>query len=82
MKIQVTRDFAGRLTKERRILPGVYDSEDPALMGLADYLAENGFAVWVYEETVIEDKLIPVNPPAKPAPPKASRKPTKAKARK
>jgi len=72
MKIQLKRDFAGRLTNEARILPGVYDSEDPALFGIAAYLVDNGFAVIIEEAAPVltEAELIPVNEPAKPAPAK------------
>lgn len=45
MRIQVIRDFAGRLTGERRIFPGEYALEDPALFGAGQYLLDNGFAV-------------------------------------
>jgi hypothetical protein len=47
MRILVKRNYGGRPTRERRILPGEYDSNDPALFGVADYLLENGFAVAV-----------------------------------
>lgn len=45
--IQLLHDFAGRLTGEKRIFPGVYDADDPTIMGLAEYLVQNGHAVWV-----------------------------------
>jgi hypothetical protein len=45
--IQLLHDFAGRLTREQRIWPGVYDADDPTIFGLADYLVANGHAVWV-----------------------------------
>lgn len=47
MKIMMLKNYGGSLTGEKRILGGVYDSEDPALFGLADYLVENGHAVVV-----------------------------------
>lgn len=45
MKINVLHNYGGWNTQERRILPGVYDSEDAALFGLAQYLVDNGHAV-------------------------------------
>lgn len=98
MKIELLHDFAGRLTHEQRIYPGVYDEADERLFGLAQYLVDNDHAVVVTEKvsrTTSKDtygsdaadlrvepaELIPVNPPAKPAPAKPSR-PSKAKARK
>lgn len=44
MRIQVTREFAGRLTNEQRIYPGVYELNDEALFGVGQYLLDNGFA--------------------------------------
>jgi len=43
-KVQVLEDYGGRRTGEVRIQPGVYDVDDPALFGLADYLIANGKA--------------------------------------
>lgn len=51
MKIKLLLNYGGWNTNERRILPGVYDSDDPALFGLADYLVENKHAVVVEDET-------------------------------
>ncbi len=80
MKIQLLHNYGGRRTNEQRIPPGVYDASDERLFGLAQYLVENDHAVIVEsdESPVSEDELIPVNPPAEPAP----AKPSKAKARK
>lgn len=44
MQIQVIRDFAGKLTHEKRIFPGFYESGDPRLLGVEDYLVQHGFA--------------------------------------
>lgn len=45
MRIQVTRDFAGSMTAEKRIYPGEYAVNDPKLFGIGEYLLANGFAV-------------------------------------
>jgi hypothetical protein len=45
--IEVLINFGGRLTNERRILPGVYEIGDSRLFGLENYLVDNGFAHWV-----------------------------------
>lgn len=45
MKIKVLINFGGTLTKERRILPGIYEDNNPVLFGVANYLLEHGFAV-------------------------------------
>ena len=44
MRIRVTREFAGRITNERRIYPGEYEKSDAALFGVGQYLLDNGFA--------------------------------------
>lgn len=47
-QIQVTANYRGALTGERLIEPGIYDANDPALFGLAQYLVETQRkAVWV-----------------------------------
>lgn len=46
-KIRVLRNYGGRLTNEARILPGVYNSDDERLFGLAEYLVAEGYAVSV-----------------------------------
>lgn len=51
-QITVLKNFGGKETQERRILPGVYDVNAPELFGLADYLIENGHAVEVKSEAV------------------------------
>lgn len=51
MRIEVLKNFGGVLTNEKRILPGVYDSSDPRLFGVADYLVEHGHA------RVVEDSI-------------------------
>jgi hypothetical protein len=45
--IRLARYFRGRLTQEKLIPAGVYDEEDPRLMGLAEYLLETEHAVIV-----------------------------------
>ena len=47
MKIQVLHNYGGKLTKEQRILPAIYDATDERLFGLADYLVTNGHAIYV-----------------------------------
>ena len=47
MRIRVTREFAGRLTDEKRIYPGEYEMGAPELFGVGRYLLDNGFAVSV-----------------------------------
>ena len=44
--IQLLHDYAGRRTNEDRVWAGVYDAADPRLYGLAEYLVENGHAIW------------------------------------
>lgn len=51
MHIQLLRSYRGHLTNEQLIQPGTYDDNDPLLMGLADYLIQNGHA------TIIDDGL-------------------------
>lgn len=46
-RVQVLRLYQGRRTNEQPIQPGLYESDDPALYGLADYLVENGHAILV-----------------------------------
>ena len=55
MKIKVLTNFGGVLTKELRILPGIYDEGDERLFGTADYLLEHGFAIAVREETPLTE---------------------------
>lgn len=45
MKIEVLENYGGQRTQERRVLPGVYDVDDPALFGVGEYLLEVGKAV-------------------------------------
>lgn len=47
--IQVLVNYGGALTNEQRILPGVYDADDPRLFGLADHLVEAGHAIEIDE---------------------------------
>lgn len=43
--IQVLFNYGGRPTEEKRIPEGFYERGDETLMGLEDYLIENGIAV-------------------------------------
>ena len=61
MHIQVLHNYGGRLTQERRILPGVYEENDPRIFGLAHYLVQNGHAI------AISAPLMPAPVPAKTA---------------
>ncbi len=54
--IKVLINFGGKLTNERRILPGEYTDDDPALFGIAAYLLEHGFAVRLNEPAIEEVK--------------------------
>jgi hypothetical protein len=47
MKIQVLENYGGAATREYRVLPGVYEFDDPALMGAAQLLLDLGKAVEV-----------------------------------
>lgn len=51
MKIQVLHNYGGKLTKEQRILPAIYDTTDERLFGLADYLVINRHAIIVEYDT-------------------------------
>ncbi len=44
MQIQVLVNFGGVETGEKRILPGIYHHNDPAIFNLARYLVEGGWA--------------------------------------
>jgi len=43
-QLRLLHDYRGSRTGERIIAEGIYDVDDPALMGLADYLVTNGHA--------------------------------------
>ncbi len=48
MRIKILNNYGGKLTGERRILPGEYEDNDPALFGVsAQYLIDNGHAIKV-----------------------------------
>jgi hypothetical protein len=48
MNIQVLHTYGSRrVLGSNKIAPGFYESEDPALFGLAEYLLENGHAIVV-----------------------------------
>lgn len=55
MRIYVTREFAGRLTDERRIYPGVYDLDAKELFSVGQYLLDNGFAAPLVSESELID---------------------------
>jgi hypothetical protein len=44
MTIEVLTNYGGKNTRERRILPGVYEDGDERLFGLSQYLVTHGFA--------------------------------------
>ncbi len=70
MHIQVLHNYGGRLTHERRILPGVYADDDPRIFGLAQYLVDNGHAI------ALGAPVMPaVTPPAAPQKPPAKLEP-------
>lgn len=58
--IHVKVNYGGRITQERRILPGVYVLDDPRLFGVGQYLLDNGHAVAVVDPQAI---VIPTPPP-------------------
>jgi hypothetical protein len=64
MSIKVLYNYGGRPSNMRRIEPGVYAKDDPALFGLADYLVENGHAVLSIEPVeVIEYNVVETEEP-------------------
>ena len=60
MKIRVLTNFGGVLTNEKRIVEGVYDSEDPKLFGIADYLVKHLHAVVVVEDNSELEDVQPI----------------------
>lgn len=54
MRIKVLQNYGGVRTNEKRILPGVYESDDERLFGLSDYLIDNGYATVVSEDESLE----------------------------
>jgi hypothetical protein len=54
--IRLRYGYRGKYTQERFIPAGEYQRDNPVLCGLAEYLVENGHAVWV--------DVAPVAPPA------------------
>jgi hypothetical protein len=61
MKIKMLKNFGGVLTNEKRIVEGVYESDDPSLFGIADYLVDNGHAVIVADASG-QDKTVVTKP--------------------
>jgi len=51
--IHVTKNYGGRITDERRILPGLYALDDERLFGAGQYLVENGHAVMVADPSAV-----------------------------
>lgn len=51
--IRVLHDYGGANTRERRIEPGDYASDDPALFGLAEYLVENNHAIVIGDSNLV-----------------------------
>lgn len=68
MHIQVLHNYGGRLTQERRILPGVYEENDPRIFGLAHHLVQNGHAIAISAPLMpaVQPEGSPQKPPAKP----------------
>jgi hypothetical protein len=54
-KIELFRWYTGIRTQEQPIFPGIYNVNDKALYGLADYLVENGHARYLDDPTPIEE---------------------------
>lgn len=63
MRINLRTVYRGKLTNEQPINPGTYDADAPELMGLAQYLVNNGHAVVV------------MDPASKPVPKPESQQP-------
>jgi hypothetical protein len=59
MKIRVLENYGGRDTREYRILPGVYEENDPALMGVTQTLLDLGKA-----EIVDDGDPVGLTPPS------------------
>lgn len=57
--IYLAHEFRGRITQEQPIPAGVYDSEDPHLSGLGEYLLDNGLAVYT-DKPVPESETNPI----------------------
>lgn len=53
--IRVLHNYGGALTNERRIAPGDYVDSDERLLGIADYLVENGHAEVIAESPSAND---------------------------
>ena len=51
--ILVKSNYGGRITDERRILPGLYALDDERLFGAGQYLVENGHAVMVADPSAV-----------------------------
>lgn len=54
MKIKMLENYGGVRTNERRILPGVYDSNDARLFGLTEFLLQTGKAIIVSTDEPLE----------------------------
>lgn len=59
MKIKVLNNYGGIYTKEQRILPGVYDADDPRLHGARAiaHMLEARHAVVVSDDTPLTDTV-------------------------
>jgi len=59
MNIHLRYYYRGKPSNDRLIPAGIYDENDPALFGLANYLVQNGHAVFVSEPTVTTEAVTP-----------------------
>lgn len=63
MKIQLSQTFGRRrVMGSAKILPGIYEIDDPALFGLGDELLAEGLALPVADDTVITESPEPKAP--------------------
>jgi len=74
MRIKLNSYYIGWKTNERKIAPGIYDVNDDAIFGIADYLIRNGHAVVVEEDGAASVQQVP-----KPKPRRVAVKKTRAK---
>ena len=84
MRIRVLENYGGVRTDGRRILPGEYELNDPALFKCAGHLVEEGVAVVVEDEPIEEFifEAAPDEPEVKDEPKPEPVKPSHKKGRK
>lgn len=65
MRIRVHTGYQGTPSRNRWIEPGDYAPKDARLFGLADYLVENGHAVWIADAvgTTVMEPQVDIEPP-------------------